>query len=120
MAKRIMKKTVDLAQGSLTITINGENKKYVLASLNQATQKHLTLHGLSQKLGDACAGKAPNFTTIDAVWIQLAARGETDNFSSRAPAEQKVKMSDLEKILTPDQLASILKLVNPGVGPASQ
>ena len=88
MASRKMKKTVDVEQGVLVIEIAGEKKVYQLNDLNEIVMLRAALHGLSQKLGDSCAGREPSFTTIDNVWKQIS--GDNGQWSVRKPAEKKV------------------------------
>jgi len=97
MAARKMKKTVDVEQGVLVIEIAGKKEIYQLNDLNETVMLRAALHGLSQKLGDSCAGREPSFTTINSVWEQIS--GPDGQWSVRKPAEKSVKEAEFIQAL---------------------
>jgi hypothetical protein len=108
MAKRIMRKLVR-DDGTLDIIIGEKRETYNPTELNKAMQLRLMLHGLSQKLGDTCAGKVPSFRPVDEMWNQL----KGGDWSKRKPGTPKVSEDRLRAVLTAqgmneEQVAAII------------
>lgn len=94
-------------KGSILTITEGTSKKvvsYDLAKLNDSIKFNLSMHGLSQKLGDAAAGKTgeESLKSIQVVYDGLL-KGD---WTVRAPAGEKISKASLtEKLsnLTPKE-----------------
>jgi hypothetical protein len=94
------KKLSKVIEGNIiTITEGSTEKKlsFDISKLNADIKAHLSMHGLSQKLGDAAAGKEGDkaVESINIVWEGLV-KGD---WTVRAPAGEKIsKKSITEKL----------------------
>lgn len=98
-AKKVRKLSKVIEGNVLTITeaITGEVLKFDAGTLPAAIQANLMPYGLSQKLGDAAAGREGQeaVDAINKVWDGLA-KGD---WSTRVPAAEKItKKSIIEKV----------------------
>jgi hypothetical protein len=94
-SKRPRKLSKAIEGNILTITEKVTNSVLVFdaGTLPEAIQKNLMPYGLSQKLGDAAAGKEGQVAVdaIKVVWAGLLA----GNWSVRASAEEKISKKDI-------------------------
>lgn len=95
MAKKLLK---TITGSALSIKVgDGEELVFNIEELNDNIKAHLAMHGLSQKLGDAAAGKEGGevIPAIQHVWEGLL-KGD---WTVRAPAgEQVTKKSIVDKL----------------------
>lgn len=90
------KKLSKLIEGNVLTITDGVTKNvltYDMAKLPAEIQKKLAPYGLSQKLGDAAAGKEGQVAVdaINKVWAGLMA----NDWSVRAPAAEKINKKDI-------------------------
>lgn len=90
------KKLSKVIEGNvITITekVTGKVLKYDAATLPKEIQAKLMPYGLSQKLGDAAAGKVGQeaVDSITKVWDGLA----KNDWTTRAPAKEKINKKEL-------------------------
>lgn len=90
------KKLSKVVEGSIIIITERESGtvlKYDSAELSDVIKGNLALHGLSQKLGDAAAGRSGQdaVDAIGKVWEGLKA----GNWSVRVPAAEKITKSKI-------------------------
>lgn len=94
-AKKTKKLSKVIEGNVLTITdgTTGSVLTYDMAKLPSEIQKKLAPYGLSQKLGDAAAGKEGQVAVdaINKVWAGLMA----NDWSVRAPAAEKINKKDI-------------------------
>ena len=94
--RKRLAKSIEGSVLTITEALTETTTAYDFATLPEAIQASLGPYGLSQKLGDAAAGKKGEeaVNAINKVWEGLAA----GNWSVRAPAAEKVsKKSILSK-----------------------
>ena len=118
VAETKKKKVKKLAKGieGTVVTIveasTGTNMKFDAATLPKEIQAKLMPYGLSQKLGDAAAGKSGKeaVDSIDKVWEGLM----KNDWTTRAPAAEKINKKDvLEKFAGLDPKAKAALAGNP-------
>ena len=91
-----IEKEYDLDNKTLTVTVGGEALEFDSNELSDAMRLQFLLHGMSQKLGDAAAGKEGQ-DAIDAI-NKVADGLAKGDWTVRAPASEKVsKKSILDK-----------------------
>lgn len=88
MATKKMDKSFDTGSGVLNITFveSGNSIEVDVKDFNKDITKYLTLHGLSQKLGDAGAGRSPADTEAHVIAV-LDALKEGKRGVARAAGE---------------------------------
>ncbi len=111
MAKKKLSKVVEGTV--LSITIGDRKMSFDSDELSDEIKQHLTMHGLSQKLGDStasCDDEAECVEAIEATWSNL----KDGKWSSRQPAGEKItKKGLLEKfnMLSSDEQEALLPLM---------
>jgi hypothetical protein len=91
--KRKLAKTIEGNVLTITESATGTVMTFDAGKLPETIQANLMPYGLSQKLGDAAAGKAGKTAVdaINAVWDGLA----LGNWKVRAPAAEKISKNDI-------------------------
>ena len=112
---RKLLKTIEGTSLALEIPVLGETLTYTFDQFNDDIQQKLGMYGLSQKLGDAAAGKEGE-EARDAI-IKVADGLITGDWTIRAPAAPKVtkkeiasnlaNMSDEEQAASRELLAKL-------------
>lgn len=91
--KKKLSKVVEGNVVTITESITGKVTKYDVTALPKEIQAKLPAYGLSQKLGDAAAGKEGQeaVDSIAKVWEGLM----KNDWTTRVPAAEKISKSDI-------------------------
>lgn len=96
MRAKKLRKTVSGNTVTIVESVTGSTLTFSISALSDTIQDSLAMHGLSQKLGDAAAGRSGQeaIDSINKVWEGLV-KGE---WTTRLPAAEKItKIGILEK-----------------------